>query len=154
MKTFSILISTLLLCGSAQARLGESPDEIQKRYGKPQRQGDRLDKDSGLPQSDYIFKDYSITVVFKEGKCVREWVNKKDYGLITDEEVFKLIKGITGEADMKNRGRNSWEGKGWEAIGGGMVVVTATAYQDQVKIHQIAEAKRKEAEAKRKAEGF
>jgi hypothetical protein len=155
MKTFCILTATVLLCGSVHARIGESPEEIQQRYGKPKTQGEKVDKGSGLPQSHYIFKDYSITVVFQNGKCVREWVNKKNYGNITDEESFELVKGITGEIDLKNNGRRHWTGANWKAmVGTSIVVVTSNTYTEQVKAFEIEQANRRAAEAKKKTAGF
>ena len=75
------VIALLVASVTAQARLGETVDEIAKRYGKPT---------LGLYAVEYVYHDYGnaqawyekddvkILVVFKDGKSQYESVVKKD----------------------------------------------------------------------------
>ena len=155
MKTLCILIATALFCSSTPARLGETMDEISKRYGRPSRSSlGKIDPKSGLPQKNYSFKGYRITVVFKDGKCVREWVFLLSDLPLTDDECFELVKGITGDTNLIRGKFSSWEGEGWWASGGGMLLVTAQSYNDQVEQHARELAKKEKESAKKNAQGF
>lgn len=92
-------IITLLIvavCLSASARLGETAEEIQTRYGKPILPTQPTVGIYGLSSTNYLFKGYEITVNFKNGKSIRESVKPKAKSELTEAECFELVKNIGG----------------------------------------------------------
>lgn len=156
MKTLCILV-LIAFFQTVHARLGETTEEIQARYGKPKLSVlGKTDYSSGLPQSRYEFKDYKIRVVFKDGKSICETVEKKNDSSIDEDETFELVKAISGDTSLeKGRSRFSWEGDAWRAIGGGGQVVAQLKIYDQiVKDYKEFVAKERSEQAKKKADGF
>ena len=69
------LASILLGVGPASARLGESPDECEKRYGRATATalnlGEELKEDgAGWKASTYVTRGLEIQVIFDDGKAV------------------------------------------------------------------------------------
>lgn len=153
MKTVYLLLA--ITCPLlAQARLGETPEQIQKRYGSPSKKV--LDPICGLTTSNYLFKEYSIDVSFKDGLAVREAVKKagRAMDLISMEEGAALVKAIGGEAWKASEG-------GWKSRDGGRamwfgqhVFIESGAFLKHKKAYEQQESKRKAEADRKKADGF
>lgn len=103
MKTLAILL-TLLLCVTAQARLGETPAECVARYGDPI----KTDKEAmtiGF-QKEGIF----IMCVFHEGKCA-SIAFKKPEGDFSETEIVTLreANGSDWKESPSAVGQKHWE---------------------------------------------
>ena len=153
-----ILILTLLTMGvAAHARLGETAEQIQKRYGNPIPFSIAylaVDFGSGLAQTNYVFNGYKITVVYKEGKSVKETLEHRALEMIAEEEGINLIKAISGSTNLVLNG-TKWTGEG---VGGAAnksyVYVWSQTYIDAAEKHEQEEAARKKAESEKRVEGF
>jgi len=109
-----ILFGLFAVVASCSARLGETPEQIQKRYGLPSKTNEvsgvtliPIDTPGylfGLPTTNYIFNGYIITVSFKGGKSVREVVRSSDARPLSEGECL-------GFRDRIGAGLN-WEGGG------------------------------------------
>ena len=103
---------------SSHAKIGESPELIEKRYGKAVETRQRND---GMEDKKYSFENYTIRVTFRDGKAVQEIINPKDTTFIfTDDECMELAKKVTGlnaqdwvKADGANNLRRRWDSKGF-----------------------------------------
>jgi hypothetical protein len=101
---------------TAQARLGETVDEIAKRYGKPT---------MGLYTVEYVYRDYGdaqawygkddikILVVFKDGKSQYESVAKKDATATLSQSEIKAfldanLGGSTWSSPKETRTATIW----------------------------------------------
>ncbi len=162
----SVIIAAFLgLTITTHARLGETVDEIQKRYGEPVNVGKaRVFFPSHLvegnlydmPVTNYFFKDYIVTVFFKDGKSASELVVPKTRRLADADEIESLIKAIGGEGYTKGL-----TGKIWKKADGGRAVdldgelqVATAAFEKHFRDFQKREEASKRAAAKKKADGF
>lgn len=80
----------LMLSASTEARLGETPDQIEARYGKPK----MTDKtaDPRLVYSRYESRGFVIDVGFLDGKSQAEIFKKPPGEQIHDSEVAALLQ--------------------------------------------------------------
>lgn len=93
MKTILTLalysIIMLLLFGSPVfARLGETPAEIEKRYGKPQYQ--KIEESCRFVG--YTLNDFMIIVTFILDKAEGETIVKADKSALSDTEIASILK--------------------------------------------------------------
>jgi len=157
MKTIlTTLCLTALLCGTVQARLGETVAEISERYGKPLNTNPTQGI-FGLAESTYLFKGYSICVNFKDGKCVREQVTPKAKQELTEDACFELVKSVGGlDWAWKKEGDFFWKrDDGANAVGDKSHFIIES---DRLAKHRDAYLKQQsdnaKNEAKKKTEGF
>lgn len=87
----AILASTLLIGATAQARIGESEDQINARYGAPITVLASSGGESGVTKC-YASDRFSIAVTYLHRKSVREIVTKKDNSKITAAEISSLLE--------------------------------------------------------------
>jgi hypothetical protein len=171
MKTYSQLSVVLLILIAftlpALARLGETPEEIQKRYGAPARdqetEGQRLlPSDTpgllfDLPTTNYIFKEYIVTVSFKDGKSVCERVKPPKTRAISVEEAKALRDAIGNGLKWYNPMSDGpiWKtGEGDTAEMGSAFTIKTASYHKHLKDY-FARQEKLEAEAdKKRADGF
>lgn len=96
MKAFLVpLLAALCLPNLGHARLGETPEEIEARFGKPT---ERQEKPMGLLGTEmriYHNKTFVMAVIFWEGKSAAEMVQRQDRKKLTSVEVQKLL-GFNG----------------------------------------------------------
>lgn len=83
MKTLLIVTSMLFLCAvGAQARLGETPEQIEKRFGAP--------TFKGVNSNEYRKNGFEILVIYKNGVSVAEHYANKG---ITETDVKRILSG-------------------------------------------------------------
>jgi len=83
-------ILTLLATLTAEARIGETPQEITARYGEGRKSNDRL-KVSGAETWTYSKAGFTIEVVFLGDKSIWEIIQREGTA-ITDEDIKGLLK--------------------------------------------------------------
>ena len=94
-----IMAAALVAVGSAQARLGETREQIIQRYGQPIRPLSRLLNydDKGHWGTFFQFNGYIITVMFDAGSVsVREAYSRWDGLPLRDTETFKFLDSNAG----------------------------------------------------------
>lgn len=107
MKTITILI-TLLMCGVAHARLGETVDECLKRYGMPYGMDEKQ-------TTFYFVKDgITIHVTFDGGKCVQITYTSETDWTPKDED---LLRAANGGSDTWRKG-SGWLDSEWTSSSG------------------------------------
>jgi hypothetical protein len=95
----SLLLATVVVYPAA-ARLGETKDEIYKRYGTVQK---RTEISTNEWTGKYQFKEYIVLVFFKDNISVGEAlqpIEKRDF---SDEELKALRAAIGGEGEWKEK---------------------------------------------------
>jgi hypothetical protein len=105
MKIHSVLILSglLVFTASAFARLGETRDEIDKRYG----QGTRSDiqRLEGAETFKYQFNDFQVEVVFHDNKSIWEIFHQGH--IISTRDIKMLLKANTDDGHVwQYRGMN------------------------------------------------
>ena len=88
MKTLRILIAMALLAPIAEARIGETEQQIEARYGKPTMV---LSTDQFAATKRYSFNGYDVTVSFEKGASACELYQKIDGSKIEPVERYDLI---------------------------------------------------------------
>ncbi len=172
MKTLCTLPAIALLCcfgiTTVSARLGETPEEITKRYGAPVRSRESTRKlqiigggsqigDCGLPTTNFVFKEFFIAVTFLDGHSVRERLVPKAFGYLSGDQAIALRDAISPDDEWTGHSYESrWKsrkGSVAEHLGGSLDVRSA-AFIKHAK--DFAERKnQQQAEAyKKKADGF
>jgi len=122
-------MALIVVSVTAQARLGETVDEIAKRYGKPTMgiyAVEYIYSDYGDTQAWYEKDDIKILVVFKSGKSQYESVVKKDVTATFSQSEIKAfldanLAGSTWSAPKENRTATIW----LRDDGGARVTLTA-----------------------------
>src|SRR5258708_23322924 len=112
MKKIRYLLAVMMaLSNAAFAKLGETPQEIEVRYGKPKASG--TDEYDHLVWRRYSHLDYEITVRFIEGKSACEkLIHRDETQKFPDVECLGLGKAISWETNG-----NFLDGKGVGAAG-------------------------------------
>ena len=155
-RTILALILTLSVTATAQARLGENPDQLVARYGQPLSEKDQKAEGDKISLADVIFQKggFQIEVTVTDGISVLESFKKLNGQPIVSSEVRILLTA------------NS-QGLGWEApqTGGSIKVwtrddgATATLADDgslTIKSKELVtkETQAKKLEAKPSLDGF
>jgi hypothetical protein len=98
-----------LAVATANARIGETTQEITTRYGEGRKSGDRL-KSPGAETWKYSKSGFSIEVIFVNGKSVWEMFERKDK-TITDDDIKDLLKvnSLPGASWRFDKKENRWE---------------------------------------------
>ena len=89
MKMFSLLFALLVSINQLQARLGETEDQIYKRYGKTFKTG--FSEIEQAKVNIYEVNGISVSVTFINGKCARESYSKDDNTGFDNTQVKKLL---------------------------------------------------------------
>ncbi len=112
MKKISYLLAVMMaLSNAAFAKLGETPQEIEARYGKPKASG--TDEYDHLVWRRYSHLDYEITVRFIEGKSACEkLIHRDETQKFPDVECLGLGKAISGETNWNLLDRKGGDGMG------------------------------------------
>jgi hypothetical protein len=87
------IATTLLAFSTAQARLGETEQEVEARYGKPIA---TIDPDPAMRAVAYQHKGFVIMVTYENGKSGAEIYQKPDKSEITDPERTVLLEANAG----------------------------------------------------------
>jgi hypothetical protein len=96
MKTALLIFSLAAgLCLHAQARLGETINQTEARYGKPV----RTFTDEGFPAMEFSFGGMKVTVDFLDGKSGQEQFAKPDEGAFSDHEIALILQANAGGKD-------------------------------------------------------
>ena len=119
MKTIcQIGLMGLMVCLSAQARLGETDHQIYARYGAVQK---RYDDDGTWWHASYLFKEYIIIVYFHENTSTAECVTPLEERKFSDSEREALMDNISGTTNwMMDAGDDKFEQTCWTNAGGFM----------------------------------
>ena len=97
-KIIYLLAVMMALSNAAFAKLGETPQEIEARYGKPKASG--TGEYDHLVWRRYSHLDYEITVRFIEGKSACEkLIHRDETQKFPDVECLGLGKAISGETN-------------------------------------------------------
>lgn len=100
MKTILSLLLILSVSSSAFARIGESEQQVEARYGKPI--APRVPGEDLGETKAYVCAGFLIAVTFVDGVSQREMYAKNDKSAITGAEVEVLLEA--------NRGNLQWGG--------------------------------------------
>ena len=103
---------------AAQAKIGETADQIEKRYGKVLETKARND---GMEDRKYSYDEYAVRITFLDGKSVQEIFNPKNMSFIfTDDECMELAEKATGlkvadwvKSESANNLWRRWDSKGF-----------------------------------------
>jgi hypothetical protein len=152
MKTFLSGVLVLMLTTLANARLGESPSNIEARYGKPWNTPNIMGTNEY--SLDYNNAGYRVHVIFWNGKSAEE-------GLSSDTEIDratakKLFRNISGKDPVKENSKSVLEGQtmtfyGADGVEGNLMqadklnwlTVTDSAYAKHRKEVEEADKKKK-----------
>jgi|SRR2546423_6488578 len=98
------------------ARLGESRDEVEARYGSPVRTIQSApDRVTGRL---YDFNGFLITVMFLDGKSQLEEYAKKDKTKLTEDDVEKLLQANSGGRTWQRTDKPTSDVRTWQLING------------------------------------
>ena len=106
-KILALILVATLGTFAAHARIGETFDQVTKRYGEGRKQNcDRL---PGAEQYNFVKNPFAIEVILLDGKSVMEVVHRVEGPHISDDEIKELLKvngdGHTWSLDRKD---NQW----------------------------------------------
>ena len=149
-KTFAFAFLFLCLGAlAAEARIGESQQEVATRYGQAKKEADRL-KAAGAETYHYLANGFGITVVYLNGKSVWEMFERKDKE-ITDDDIKELLK-------VNSSGGHSWhfekKDKTWERGDKKLVAFREPGHSDFFSIKDADAVKAAEGKTKPSAAGF
>ena len=91
-RALAILATASFMIGTAQARIGDTEEQIRTRYGNPITVLPTRPRDAGLTKC-YSSDGFSIAVTYLNGHSVREMFVKSDNSRITKIEIDRLING-------------------------------------------------------------
>jgi len=107
-----ILSGLLVFTTSAFARLGETREQIDKRYGQGTRsETQRLE---GAETIKYHFDSFEVEVVFHDNKSIREIFHNPQSHLISTRDIKMFLKA---NADHRHRWQYQGMNHGWERSG-------------------------------------
>ena len=89
-RSLALLATASFLMGTAQARIGDTEEQIRTRYGNPITVLPSRPSDAGLTKC-YSSDGFSIAVTYLHGHSVREMFVKSDNSKITKTEIDRLI---------------------------------------------------------------
>ena len=146
----SILIAVFAVA-TASARIGETADQIESRYGKP---GPSVGVDVlGHQTKQYLFSGYKITVTFQGGKSEREKYSKEDESrLLTGDISSLLAANVTNGVTWKDTVSNKWKSSDDKLVAffvGGILDVMTNDYR---KAQKGADEKEQEEKADKEEE--
>jgi len=113
MKSLYILILAALVAAttSAFARIGETRQEIDKRYGEGKR--DDIQRLDGAESIKYHFSNYQIEVVFHDNKSIWEIFQRQDRVIESDDiRIFLKANAGDGRTWHYDRLNHRWERSG------------------------------------------
>jgi len=151
LRSLSLIVLALTLAGSAHARLGETKEQIQVRYGKPVKETSS--------DAQYEKQAWRIAVRYLDGKAVSETFTKAEAAEISHNEVeIILLKNANNDwVLLKNeKGRQRWQRPtGSLAEYTGKTLRLWTKRQDDLETINTNERERKKVETEKKdLEGF
>ena len=91
-RSLAILAAASFMIGTAQARIGDTEEQIRTGYGNPITVLPSRASDPGLTKC-YSSDGFSIAVTYLNGHSVREMFVKSDNSKITKTEIDRLING-------------------------------------------------------------
>lgn len=97
MKTKLVLILALGVNASAFARIGETTEQVDKRYGAPL----ETTKKNGESRR-YSFGGFTVLVNFERGVSQCEVYKKKDISRMTEAEIRGLLEANTGSSPWRD----------------------------------------------------
>ena len=94
-RSLAVLAIACFIIGTAQARIGDTEEQIRTRYGNPITVLPSRSSDAGLTKC-YSSDGFSIAVTYLRGHSAREMFIKSDNSTITKTEIDRLINGRAG----------------------------------------------------------
>ena len=94
-RSLAVLATASFFIGTAQARIGDTEEQIRTRFGNPITVLPSRPSDAGLTKC-YSSDGYSIAVTYLNGHSVREMFAKSNNSKITKTEIDRLINGHAG----------------------------------------------------------
>ena len=137
MKQFaSIILFATVTATTAVARIGETADQIETRYGKPNPSSDT--DELGHQRNQYLFGGYMIVVTFVSGQSEREKYSKEDESLLLNEEINALLAtNATEGTTWKNKVQDKWTRSDDKLVAiyffDGILDVLTNSYHDALK---------------------
>lgn len=91
MKTVLALVCTLALCGSGIARLGDTRDQAEARYGLPKSEKPKYDRPliEGAKELTFEYEGWQIRCALLFAKDGKEYIVREEYRKIWNSEVMK-----------------------------------------------------------------
>ena len=102
MKTFFVLVA-LVMATPAFARVGETVEQLNQRYGKPTeiKQGPVDKKGGAIEMRRYVFRGFSILVGLENGISQGEVYRKEDRSRMLQSEISGLIAVNAGSSPWR-----------------------------------------------------
>lgn len=116
-STIVLSTATLLLATSnVFARIGETEEQIEKRYGKPVR---TLSQPNEPLERLYVFAGMNVIVTFINNVSQREFYSKKDKSTLSDTEIEVLLAANSAGSEwIEDPVARMAGGKGWKLNSG------------------------------------
>ena len=103
LKTTLLLIA-LMFSSPAIARIGETPEQLNKRYGKP------LETiRENLETRRYLFRGFIILVGLEKGISQCEVYRKEDNSRMTESDIYGLLEANTGSSEWVHEPKENFE---------------------------------------------
>ncbi len=101
----ALLIAVLfsVACSTGQARLGETPQQIEARYGKPVKVCD----DKEMPWSEYEKNGFKIMALYLSGTCAHLEIKRANGAKLSEEEVQAALLANQAESQWVVDGESS-----------------------------------------------
>lgn len=137
MKILAIVIISLLPC-SGLARIGETREECDKRYGKV-----TVEPlvHQGITYLSYKLHGFSVYLNIIDSKCEMIKYAKKDYGMLEEAEILALLAG--NGKDWEKVTNSKWENPAGSVarVTGKYLVVETRAYRQHKQGPQASKVK-------------
>ena len=101
-RSLAVLATASFIIGTAQARIGDTEEQIRTRYGNPITVLPSRPSDAGLTKC-YSSDGFSIAVTYLNGHSVREMFPKSNNSKITKTEIDHLIDGHAGASSEETQ---------------------------------------------------
>jgi hypothetical protein len=133
---------------AAQAKLGETVEQIEARYGKAL----KMKTDAGLEAREYKFDEKQVQVSFLGGRSVKELIMPVAVKQFSDEECLALAKALSGEEKWSGPSRElrstTWHSgtnflamRIHPAAGADGFVITSAAFAEKIKSNTTGTAR-------------
>lgn len=154
MKTLLLILLASLLAQSAEARLGETAQEIGKRYGAPTRP--LTNSMYGLTEATYQLSEYLMTVYFKDRKSVKEDIKTKLERKPSEEECLALAETVGGAGWIQVGFSKVWKRPDGSSVWvfGDELEINSAEYNRLADKHSKAAEEARKQQDRQKASGF
>ena len=89
----AVLATFSFVASQAAARMGETIDQCNQRYGAPTSLKSMFPVLSGVPNCEYSYRGWRITVAFLKGQAAKLRYSKVNSTMIEEDEFHAILKG-------------------------------------------------------------